>query len=185
MRVFDMRRDPWEDLGTQLRTLSFNPSAERRAVVVITPSNLDRTAARDGLAAFNFSRDSIADNLQCPLLWCGDIQLLRTTAELATDFWSIAATVYRIPLRALSDLPFGPMHIIWSGVAKESVETLAARLNHAWSEESLPASSRPASIWRRRSSPAATEARRFVRSQESRPWWGGTSPTTLPLASPG
>ncbi|MCY1069325.1 hypothetical protein OV090_31580 [Nannocystis sp. RBIL2] len=127
VRVFDMRHDPWDELGTQLRTLTFDPAAERRAVVVITPSHFDRTAARDGLAAFNFSRDSIAENLHCPLLWCGDVHLLRTTAELASDFWSIAATVYRIPLRALSDVPAGPMRIFWSGAAQESLESIVCR----------------------------------------------------------
>ncbi|WAS89853.1 hypothetical protein [Nannocystis punicea] len=131
VRVIDMRHDPWDELGTRLRTLSFDSSSERRAVVVITPSHLDRAAARDGLAAFNFSRDSIASNLQCPLLWCGDVHLLRTTAELATDFWSIAATVYRIPLRALSDVPRGPMRLFWSGATRESAETIASRLEHS------------------------------------------------------
>ncbi|MCY0990386.1 hypothetical protein OV203_24815 [Nannocystis sp. ILAH1] len=133
VRVFDMRHDPWDELGTQFRTLTFDPAAERRAVVVITPSHFDRTAARDGLAAFNFSRDSIAENLHCPLLWCGDVHLLRTTAELASDFWSIAATVYRIPLRALSDVPpgFGLPAAWWTGAVLENSQALAERLEQA------------------------------------------------------
>lgn len=133
VRVFDMRSESWGDLASRLLSVTFDPAAERRAVVVITPNTLDRVALAEGLAALNFSRDSIAQTLQCPLLWCGDVELLRVTAEFATDFWSIAGMVYRLPLRALSDVPPGleALRLWWTGAARRNTDDIAAALDLA------------------------------------------------------
>lgn len=132
VRVFDMCHEPWDDLAARLLAVTFNnsPAAERRAVVVVTPSELDRSAVRDGFRYFNSVRDTLARDLQSPLLWCGSVDLLRVTADFATDFWSIAAPVYRISLRALSDVPshLGFPRMWWTGAARDGTDDIAARL---------------------------------------------------------
>lgn len=133
VRVFDMRHERWEELAARLLAVTFEPAEERRAVVVITPIELDRDAVRDGFLTLNSVRDTLARTLQCPLLWCGGVDLLRTTANLATDLWSIAGTVYRIPIRARSDVPghLGLPNMWWTGASRYNIDDIAARFTSA------------------------------------------------------
>jgi hypothetical protein len=130
VRVIDLRHEPWDDLAARLSSMSFDGAGEDvlKAVVVITPFELEPEVFRRGLAAFNFHRDSIAAALRCPLLWCGSAELLRTTADHATDVWSIAGIPHRIPPRRVSEAAGSDW---WTGAVELEAQELAARLASA------------------------------------------------------
>jgi len=105
LRAIDLRHGAWDDLAARLASVSFGDAPRPRAVVVITPHDLDPAAIDRGLAALNSQRDMLARHLGCPLLWCGSTDLLRATADHASDFWSIANPPHRIPPRDLAAVP--------------------------------------------------------------------------------
>lgn len=133
VRVFDMRHEPWDELAARLLAVTFDPAEERRAVVVVTPIELDRETARAGLLTLNSVRDTLARTLQCPLLWCGGVSMLRAMADFATDLWSIAATVVRIPIRDFAHAPsrWVSPNLWWTGATQESIEDITTRITAA------------------------------------------------------
>lgn len=116
LRAIDLRHGAWDDLAARLASVSFGDAPRPRAVVVITPHDLDPAAIDRGLAALNSQRDMLARHLGCPLLWCGSTDLLRATADHASDFWSIANPPHRIPPRDLSEVPqhMGDPRVWWT-----------------------------------------------------------------------
>ncbi len=116
VRAVDLRHDPWDDLAARLASVTFDQAPRPHAVVVITPHDLDAATIDRGLASLNSQRDSLARHLGCPLLWCGSTDLLRATADHATDFWSIANPPHRIPPRDLNAVPrsMGDPRVWWT-----------------------------------------------------------------------
>lgn len=88
----------WRGIVAELRSI---PKAPGRIVLVSGPSVVDADVAH-GLAMINLHRDGIARELACPLLWCGEEDFLRSTWDMAPDFWSIASVVKRLPMRPIA-----------------------------------------------------------------------------------
>lgn len=103
-------------------------AGQRRVVVVIAPYDLDGELLRTALARVNLQRDAIVRAMDCPLLWCGTRAFARSTWEYAADFWSIASTPYRIPIKhpmqARRDDSMAEAW--WTGAASEDVAALEA-----------------------------------------------------------
>ena len=81
-----------------------------------------------GLSLANQRRDTIVDELACPLLWSGPLEFLNATWERAPDLWSIRGMAYRVevPARAAAESP------LWAGViAREAPERLRETLRAA------------------------------------------------------
>lgn len=116
VHAIDLRHEPWDDLAARLGSVGFDQAPRPHAVVVITPHELDAASIDRGLATLNSQRDSLARHLGCPLLWCGSTDLLRATADHASDFWSIANPPHRIPPRDLSAVPqsMGDPRVWWT-----------------------------------------------------------------------
>lgn len=104
------------------------PTSTPGAIMIIAPADLDPDVMRPALAQVNMQRDSLARAMDCPLLWCGSVELMQLTWAIAPDFWSIAATPYRIPLRGLDEalraLPSA--NSWWTGAAGEDLTVLEA-----------------------------------------------------------
>lgn len=113
-------------------------AGERRAVVVIAPYALDRAPMGLAMARVNMQRDSIARALGCPLLWCGTPMFARLTWELAPDFWSIASTPYRIPMRDGQEArrKDPKTDLWWTGAAAEDVTRLEVMFSRIGAEAS-------------------------------------------------
>jgi tetratricopeptide (TPR) repeat protein len=98
-----------------------------RAVMVIGPRRVTQGMAA-GLSLANQRRDTIVEELSCPLLWCGPLDFLNATWERAPDLWSIRGMAYRIEAdaRAPAESP------LWAGViAREAPERLRETLRMA------------------------------------------------------
>ena len=69
-------------------------ATDARGVMVIGPP-VGSPAVHAALRLVNQRRDSIAQALARPLLWCGPAEFLKLTWERAPDFWSIRAMTLR------------------------------------------------------------------------------------------
>ncbi|MBL8969104.1 MAG: hypothetical protein JNK56_00900 [Myxococcales bacterium] len=116
-------------------------AGQRRVVVVIAPYDLDGELLRTALARVNLQRDAIVRAMDCPLLWCGTRAFARSTWEYAADFWSIASTPYRIPLRDPEQVRRDDPGALlwWTGAASEEVDTLEHAYRDAVAEGADPA----------------------------------------------
>lgn len=116
-------------------------AGQRRVVVVIAPYDLDGELLRTALARVNLQRDAIVRAMDCPLLWCGTRAFARSTWEYAADFWSIASTPYRIPLRDPEQVRRDDPGALlwWTGAASEEVDTLERAYRDAVAEGADPA----------------------------------------------
>jgi len=98
-----------------------------KVVLVIGPRRLTQGMAA-GLSLANQRRDTIVDELACPLLWCGPLDFLNATWERAPDLWSIRGMAYHVEAeaRAPAESP------LWAGVvAREAPERLRETLRIA------------------------------------------------------
>jgi tetratricopeptide (TPR) repeat protein len=89
--------EPVDDEGWQslVADVMDAPGAGARVVIVVG----DREPSHAQLAALrlvNQRRDSIAQALARPLLWCGPPEFLKLTWERAPDFWSIRAMTRKL-----------------------------------------------------------------------------------------
>ncbi len=98
----------------------------RDIVLVVQNGGLDDAATRASFAALNMARDPIAHALPMPLLWWGSSAFMRTTWSHAPDWWSVAATPFRIPFRSLQDLPSDLPHGAhwWTGAVNRDLRGL-------------------------------------------------------------
>ncbi len=81
-----------------------------------------------GLSLANQRRDTIVEELACPLLWCGPVEFLNATWERAPDLWSIRGMACRVEAdaRAAAESP------LWAGVvARDAPERLRETLRAA------------------------------------------------------
>jgi hypothetical protein len=113
--------------------LTESKAPRSRVVIVVAPNDFDMSAIRQTLAAVNWARDRIAEQLGCPVLWWGSKAFLRVTWEGAPDLWSVAGLPYRIPLRRLVDVPeqlsYGSYW--WTGAIDDDTTELEAALERA------------------------------------------------------
>jgi tetratricopeptide (TPR) repeat protein len=70
-------------------------AAQTRAVMVVGPAR-PSSGLYAALRLVNQRRDTIAQGLGRPLLWCGPAEFLKVTWERAPDFWSIRAMTIRV-----------------------------------------------------------------------------------------
>jgi tetratricopeptide (TPR) repeat protein len=97
------------------------------AVMVVGPRRLAPGMA-GGLSIVNQRRDTIVEELRCPLLWSGPLDFLNATWERAPDLWSIRGMAYRA--LALAQAPAESP--LWAGVvAREAPERLRETLRVA------------------------------------------------------
>jgi hypothetical protein len=125
--------DSWKRLLDDLRA----PTSLPRAVIVIAPNDLHPDVMRVPLARINMQRDSLARGLDCPLLWCGTVELLRLTWEFAPDFWSIAATPFRVAVREVDEArrTWVTAGQWWTGAAAEDLSSLEEAFDSAHKTE--------------------------------------------------
>lgn len=98
-----------------------------RVVMVIGPRKLAQGMTA-GLSLANQRRDTIVDELACPLLWCGPIEFLNATWERAPDLWSIRGMAYRLEADARAPAE----SLLWAGVvARDAPERLRETLRIA------------------------------------------------------
>jgi len=83
--------DAWDHLVAQILDAA---GTGVRVVMVIGPPH-GSPALHAALRLVNQRRDSIAQALARPLLWCGPAEFLKLTWERAPDFWSIRAMTLR------------------------------------------------------------------------------------------
>ena len=98
-----------------------------KAVMVIGPRRVVQGMAA-GLSLVNQRRDTIVEELDCPLLWSGPVEFLNATWERAPDLWSIRGMAYRVEAEAQAPAE-SPL---WAGVvAREAPERLRETLRAA------------------------------------------------------
>ncbi len=98
-----------------------------KAVLLVGPRRMAPGMAA-GLSLANQRRDTIVEELACPLLWCGPLDFLNATWERAPDLWSIRGMAHRVeaPTRAPAESP------LWAGVvARDAPERLRETLRTA------------------------------------------------------
>lgn len=71
------------------------PPGPGGVAVVVEPAEIDADV-RAALRLLNQRRDTVAEQLNAPLLWCGSAEFFRATAEQAPDFWSIREITIQI-----------------------------------------------------------------------------------------
>ncbi len=83
----------------QWRTLTAaivaDPPGEGGVALVVFPREVS-AETRSALRLLNQRRDTVAARLGVPLVWCGNAEFLRSTADLAPDFWSVRDLPLRI-----------------------------------------------------------------------------------------
>jgi tetratricopeptide (TPR) repeat protein len=95
----------WPELVARV----LDAAAEARVVLVVGPAR-PNAGVYAALRLVNQRRDSIAQVLGRPLLWCGPADFLKLTWERAPDFWSIRALTMRLSTleRPVREAPLWP-----------------------------------------------------------------------------
>jgi tetratricopeptide (TPR) repeat protein len=105
--------EPVDDAGWRgiVASLVEEQDDESAVVIVIGPRR-PPPGIYAGLRLLNQRRDTIVDELGCPLLWCGPPEMMALMWERAPDFWSIRAMTHRleVPTAAPAEMP------LWAGV---------------------------------------------------------------------
>lgn len=87
------------------------PPGEGGVALVINPREVS-AETHAALRLLNQRRDTVAERLGAPLLWCGSADFLRTTADLAPDFWSVRELPLHIDVPDAFAGAVGPWNIV-------------------------------------------------------------------------